>query len=253
MLNRTAATSSPSDAQHAPSNAAARRRRARARSAVRLALATTVVAVIAAAAGACSSSSSSSSSSGSNGADGGGSTQPLTVRFTSMYSLYDGVHVFTVPATVDGVQDATWSVSDPSLASIGPLTTESPSCGDALITTNGVGTVTVTAKTPDGRTGSAQLTITAPPENSYAQGVQRALYGETNAATGSGQPCINCHNDSSDIKHTPQQIGGFTDTELRNLIFQGQISTMVTIKHYICLYIKYLFIYFTLYKIILLF
>jgi hypothetical protein len=166
----------------------------------------------------------------------------LVVRFTSMYSTYDGVHSFTLPATVDGAQNETWSVSDPSLVAISPLTSVEPGAcaGDALLTTKGAGMVTVTATTPDGRTGSAPLVITQADPSVYDPGASRALNGESGQdwtmcsknpyATGcSGQPCVNCHTGApGGIEHTPQQTGGFSDTDLTNLIFHGEIPAGFT-------------------------
>ena len=191
------------------------------------------------AAAACSSSSPSS-------LNPGGVTPPpsgaLVVRFTSMHSTYDGMHSFTIPATVDGVQNETWSVSDPSLVSIAPLTTvESGACpGDALLTMKGAGMVTVTATTPDGRTGSAPLLITQADPTVYNPGASRALNGEPGQdwtmcssnpyATGcSGQPCVNCHKGGpGSIQHTPQQTGGFTDSDLISLVIHGQVPPDAT-------------------------
>jgi cytochrome c553 len=219
----------------------------------------------------CSSSSSSpgvdgGAAAGAGGAnkDGGGSvaTGPaaacpngaLKIAFDPMYSAYDGVHTFQIPAIVDGLDASavTWSASDPSKVDLAPDAT----FGGVMITTRSSGTVTIVA-TAGELCGTSLLTITSATPDDWSVGsaryndgvVLRGLRpagapdagrraGPQDAAPPQEAACTNCHGDTANgpfktVAHTPEQIGGFSDDELKNIFTNavvpdgGYFDTMI--------------------------
>jgi hypothetical protein len=184
---------------------------------------------IAALLGACSS----GSSPGGNGSCV--STNDLDVIFSPMYSAYDGVHTFQIPAVVDGVNQSAvaWSVSDPTVASVAT----DPITGGAMITVLNSGSVTVTANL-SGACGTSTLTIDSATADQWDAGYQRYHDGippETDAG-GRGfnfnpqAQCIACHNPDATptpgspftaVSHTPEQAGGFSDSDLIGIFTMG--------------------------------
>ena len=182
--------------------------------------------------GACSSGSSNPGGSGCNVSDG------LNVIFSPMYSAYDGVHTFQIPAVVDGVNQSlvNWSVSDTTKASIAT----DPITGGAMITVMGAGTITVTANL-SGVCGISTLTIDSATPDQWDAGYQRYHDGiaPTDGGTGGGRggfsfnpesQCIACHNPDATptsgspftaVSHTPEQAGGFSDSDLIGIFTQG--------------------------------
>lgn len=183
------------------------------------------------------------SSSTSGGGGGGGSTactepNALTIEFSPMYSAYDGTHMFQIPAIVTGLSGATWSVSDPTAAS---LAADTETGGTMItITKGGVNTVTVNAQVGD-LCGSATLNITQNAATDWQIG--NARYNDGNAihfgppgsgdagmttTPDAGPACTQCHGPTADagfkdIAHTPQQTGGFSDQDLINIVVNGEV------------------------------
>lgn len=182
----------------------------------------------------------------SGGDDGAGVLKgEVKILFNPMYSAFDGVRTYQLPATIDQAQLDTdaidpvlpetvkWKV-DPTFAS-----TESyPSLkGGVLLTTRKAGNtvVTVEAETKHGLKvqGSARLQITKADPAEWERGEARynnnmplfldpapgrEEWGPTMAYDAS---CANCHNESTfftgipfTVEHTPQQTAGYSDEEL---------------------------------------
>jgi len=131
---------------------------------------------------ACSSSSSPGTGFGGNdGSTGGeGSVQTtcanptLNIIFAPMYSAYipgSTTHTFQIPAILDDGSEATWSVSDPSKATLATQMFN----GDpgTMITVTGTGTVTVIATKSGGVCGTSTLNITSATENDWQNGSTR--------------------------------------------------------------------------------
>jgi hypothetical protein len=191
------------------------------------------------------------SSKSSTGGGGGGATscsqQALEIVFNPMYSAYDGTDMYQIPAIVNGIESSavTWSSSDDSLVSLAP----DPSTGGVMITTLGSGSVNIIASA-GGLCGSSPLNITAATTQDWQIG--NARYNDGNAVhfgppgghppTGgdagtmtetvdAGPACTNCHGPTamgmnvpfSDIAHTPEQTGGFSDDDLINIVVNGQV------------------------------
>jgi hypothetical protein len=194
---------------------------------------------------ACSSSSSPSSSGGTgDGGSGSCSSNTLTVAFSPMFTGWDGVHTFQVPAVVKDVKatDVTWSASDTTLVSLAP----DPNTGGIMITVNNnaplkvdpsqtPSKVTITAQV-NGQCGSSVLTITPSREDDdwhdgalrYNDGVDLRPAADAGGDGGVDKQvaCTYCHGDSAngsfkDVSHTPEQIGGFSDDDLEKIIRQG--------------------------------
>jgi hypothetical protein len=222
-------------------------------------IATTVIGISISAVGCSSSGGGGGDDKGTGGAAGGGNTpvgcatSTLTISFNPMYSAYipNSTHTFQIPAIVNGVSGATvaWSVSDKSKVLVEPGDTS----GGALLTMQGSGDVTVTA-TAGSACGTATLHITEATDDQWNAG--NARYNNSNKLptiqTDGGIPvpppggfgsftidppdappaCTNCHGDTATssyfrtVSHTPEQTGGFTDTELISIFTQATIPTL---------------------------
>jgi hypothetical protein len=199
----------------------------------------------------------------------------LPIQFNPMYSGFDGVHTYQVPAFVGGVDPAslTWGSSDPTMVSFQPYLT------GIMITTLKAGDVTIVARTSSA-CGTAPLHITQFTADDWNAGNARynnngALnicldggffdggfpdgfdgnisgydasgylgdggncapipQGITNPFECSPPPaCTNCHGAVgngklfgmalfSDVSHTPEQTGGFSDDDLVNVFVYGTV------------------------------
>jgi hypothetical protein len=163
----------------------------------------------------------------------------LTVSFNPMYSAFDGTHVFQLPATVVGSdQQVTWFGDSSMVGMMADL--EAPN--EVLLTMLKPGVTTIHVQSPDGKCGSALLTISAALESDweignkrYNDGTSVHLAGPPKQGTGSplesagmvGPACTNCHGETAtnsvytDVSHTPEQTGGFSDEDLLNIILRG--------------------------------
>jgi hypothetical protein len=192
-------------------------------------------------------------SSGNNGGSGGtgnnGTPPPkgscdnsqLDVLFSPMYSAFDGVHPFKLPAVVDGMTGVTWSATDPSLVDIAP---DPMNNGGVMLTMRKAGTTQIIA-TAGGMCGVASLTISQASPSDWENGNARYNNG---IVLVNGQPvrgnapdagearevaCTNCHGDTANmamgafktVSHTPTQTGGFSDDELIQIFTMGMVPT----------------------------
>ncbi len=154
-----------------------------------------------------------------------------------MYSAYEPTHTYQLPAVVQGIDPTTvtWSVSDPTMVTLAP----DVATGGTLITMSKAGTVTVIASA-GGLCGSSVLNITAATPDDWAIGSARYNDGVavhftggkdagTVAADGGGPACTNCHGANSDggpftdVAHTPEQTGGFSDSDMLGIILDGTV------------------------------
>ena len=179
------------------------------------------------------------SSGGSDGGSGpncsGGNV--LEVYFDPMYSANDGVHTFQIPAIVGGVeaQAVAWYSSDPTVVDLTP----NPALGGVMITTKKAGTVTITANAGN-VCGTSVLTITSNTEDDWDAGYwryndgitldggNRSLFSGPDGGENTMIECTTCHGPTangpfSDVAHTPEQTGGFSDSDLTNIITMGQV------------------------------
>jgi hypothetical protein len=203
--------------------------------------------------------SSNSSPAGGNG-DSGGTTSPqacsenvLPIIFNPAYSAFVTDNTsstplsFQIPAVVnDSAVDPTtltWSASDSTVVSLAA----DPTTGGEMITVNKPGTVTIIA-TVQGTSscGSSTLDITSATyaewqsgSNRYNNGVAldfRCILGNTGISMDggpcpdAGPACTQCHGPSAnattgftDIAHTPEQTGGFSDQDLINIVINGVV------------------------------
>jgi hypothetical protein len=160
-------------------------------------------------------------------------SQTLSIQFNPMYSGFDGVHKYQIPATivnasVNGTANVKWSSSDDSYVDLAA----DPNGIDVLITTKKAGKVTIIAKTADG-IGKVQLTIASYTPDQWATGQTRYTSGSmAGIGKGGGVPkggyvaCTSCHGTSAGslaIEHTPEQTGGFTDDQMKGIFLMGQL------------------------------
>ncbi|MEA2700729.1 MAG: hypothetical protein QOI66_5000 [Myxococcales bacterium] len=188
---------------------------------------------------------------GGGGGGGGGITgtatgcpnSQVTIVFSPMYSAFDGVHHFQIPAVVSGIDPDTvkWSASDPSMVDIAADDTT----GGAMITVQKAGEVSIIA-TAGTLCGASKLTITAATTDDWEAGSARYNDGvvitrpprgdggvNPDAAADAASPreaaCTNCHGDNATllqyktVQHTPEQAGGFSDAELKNIFMNGMV------------------------------
>lgn len=152
-------------------------------------------------------------------------TGPLVVLFPNSHSAFDGENTYQVPAMVEGLTAGiTWTASDPALVDLAPGAN-----GTVLLTTKAAGMVEVIA-TAGKRTGKTKLTITPHTPEEFRVGYERYTNGATAGKTGAGQPCAVCHGEMGTV-HSPQQTGGFTDEELRDIILLGDLPARTYEKY----------------------
>ncbi|HWE28496.1 MAG TPA: hypothetical protein VHB97_10860 [Polyangia bacterium] len=155
----------------------------------------------------------------------------LNIAFSPMYSGYDGVHTYQIPATINNTNGpVTWSASDKSMVDLTP----DPNGIDVMITTKKAGKVTIQAVDGDA-IGKSTLTIEAFTTDQWAAGMNRYTSGTIvslgQAVHGMGTKdaqCAGCHGDtatSSAIEHTPEQTGGYTDDQITNIFLNGVLPT----------------------------
>ncbi len=196
----------------------------------------------------------------------------LSISYNPMYSGFDGVHAYQIPALVVGMDpgSVTWGSSDPTMVDFQPYVR------GIMITTKKAGDVTIVAKigatcgasvlhiaaytADDWNTGNARynnsMALMLNPEAGisadanfgdfdasgfdasgfdaseickYADsGMFKNPFGNTTPA------CTNCHGAGStgklfgmtlftDIAHTPEQTGGFSEDDLTNVFYNGTI------------------------------
>jgi hypothetical protein len=156
-----------------------------------------------------------------------------------MNSAYDGVHRFQIPAVVNGINpDAiTWSASDPSMVDM------QDTDDGVMITMRKAGTTNIIA-TAGTLCGTSLLTITQASPDDWTAG--NARYNDGIVLPPGGRPggggggdggvsqrtmaaCTNCHGDTATngqfrtVAHTPQQTGGFTDSQLIDIFTKGMV------------------------------
>jgi hypothetical protein len=162
----------------------------------------------------------------------------LTIAFNPMYSAYDGKHTFQIPALVVGSNSqVTWS-ADTSMVGI-QADTERPN--EILIQVLKAGQTTIGAQSSDGKCATAPLNITAALESDWEIGKARynngtSLHLAAGATGGPGSPleqgnggpaCTNCHGQTAtssvftDVSHTPEQTGGFSDSDILGIVLHG--------------------------------
>jgi hypothetical protein len=172
---------------------------------------------------------------GSVGTDSSCTSSQIEILFSPMYSAFDGVHRFQVPATVDGIDVAavTWSISDPTIASL------QTNADGVMITIQAVGKATIVARAGT-LCGTSLLTVTSASTDHWTVGSARYTSGEvlTIGTPGTGPrpgdagatrevACTSCHGDTATtgpfktVSHTPMQTGGFSDQELIQIFTAG--------------------------------
>jgi hypothetical protein len=160
-----------------------------------------------------------------------GTELDANILFSPMYSAYDGVHDFKLPAIVNGYTDVKWSADPENLVSLEML-------GDngIMITTRGAGDVRLIARSGS-LSGSAMLHITEATSADWELGEMRYNNGvplppidmATAMMMGVTIPddlsCRNCHGGGAmalSVEHTPQQTAGYSDTDLISIFTMGQ-------------------------------
>jgi len=163
-----------------------------------------------------------------------GTGEPLDIFFPKLNSAYieGSSRKFQVPAVVNGVKADNWECSDKNAVYFD--TSGVPN--GVMITMRKAGTFTITA-TAGTRKGSVQLIVTAATEEDWMRGEARynnaipLMLGGPVMTMGGGMvmlpnnvSCKNCHGSGAmflAVEHTPQQTGGYTDDEIKNIFEMG--------------------------------
>jgi hypothetical protein len=210
---------------------------------------------------ACTSSSAPSggnSSSGSSSPNGVTCATPngLAISFNPMYSAYvtDKPHTFQIPAVV-AAGNATWTASDMTAVSFQPNAdlTMGGYTGTTITVLAAPSTPVTIVAQAGGLCGSAPLSITSATEADWQIGNARynngmslhvPMFGGRGGEGGagpaldggspfdmgdSGPACTSCHgatatsNIFTDVSHTPEQTGGFSDDDLLTIVLHGMV------------------------------
>lgn len=156
----------------------------------------------------------------------------LKLLFAPMYSAFEPTHKYQLPVIIDGFTGAKFTASDPSKVDV-----ENTATG-ATLTMKAAGTVTITA-TLGNEKGTSLLTITETSAAEWEKGNARYNSGIDALPTPDGGSitvanffsnrdakgaCTTCHSKTAklfQIEHTPQQTGGFSDTEIITIFSTG--------------------------------
>jgi hypothetical protein len=162
----------------------------------------------------------------------------LSIAFNPMYSAYidDGMHTFQVPAVVYGSDGtATWYADSNFVG----MQQDNERTNEVLLSMRQAGTTTITVQTSDGKCASAPLNISEAMESDWEIGNQRYNDGKSvhvSSGAGGGSPlesgqggpaCTNCHGETAtngpftNVSHTPEQTGGFSDDDILNIVLNG--------------------------------
>jgi len=161
--------------------------------------------------------------------------EKLDIFFPTLNSAYieGSSRKFQVPAVVNGVKADKWESSDPNAVDFDTSGVEN----GVIITTRKAGKFTITA-TAGKRKGTVPLNVTAATEEDFARGEARYnnaimlnfMPGQIMAGAGgmfmldNNVSCKNCHGSGAQflaVEHTPQQTGGYTDDEIKNIFENG--------------------------------
>jgi hypothetical protein len=169
---------------------------------------------------------------------GGGNE--LLIAFPVMYSAFDGVHSFKIPAIVQNVKADKWSAEPADAVDLAD-----DGAGGVMITTRQAGDFKIIAHAGPLR-GEAELHVTEASPEQWVAGEMRyknnvrielpmAMPMEDGGMGGMGMrgpmiefpdnaSCGNCHGAGGErlnVEHTPQQIGGYSDQELITIFTTG--------------------------------
>lgn len=177
------------------------------------------------------------------------SNPTLTVAFDPAYSTYipNSTHTFQIPFGILELTPADnpnvkWTVSDPSKLAIvnGSVDFGSgPAYASAMGTTQGVGDVIVVATNGSTECGATTLHISQASDDDWMIGSARYNMGTLLQRVSSGQlayldggtqaACTNCHGATATmgsyatVEHTPEQTGGFSDSDLIGIFTMGVV------------------------------
>lgn len=172
---------------------------------------------------------------GSTGGTGGGNTctSGFPIIFSPVYSAFDGTNTYKVPVIAYGITgEVKWTSSDPDAVYFDPGKVEFGDAGApgaaAMITTRKVGEFTITASSGTS-CGTTKLTVTQATAEERERGSNRYNNGVPLQLDGGRTPaCNNCHGSTNpnqmllDVQHTPQQTGGYSDEEMKNIFLKGE-------------------------------
>jgi hypothetical protein len=164
------------------------------------------------------------------GPEPSGTPEKLEIFFPKLNSAYiqGSDRKFKVPAVVNGVRADKWECSDPNAVDIDVDGVPN----GVMLTMRKSGNFTITA-TAGKRKGTVPLAVTAATEEDWMRGEARynnqiQLMFQGGNINGimvmNNVSCKNCHGSGANflaVEHTPQQTGGYTDDEIKNIFENG--------------------------------
>ena len=164
-----------------------------------------------------------------------GTDLDANIKFSPVYSSFDGVHTFQVPVTVKGYAGIVWETDRPDLVDIDPVNDNT-----GMLTTRGPGEAKIIARAGN-LSGSTTLHITESTPAEWDLGLDRytnrgVLNIDRMEAMMMAQmmggmftipddlSCKNCHGGGAmalSVEHTPQQTGGYSDEDLVKIFTMG--------------------------------
>jgi hypothetical protein len=156
-----------------------------------------------------------------------------------MYSAFGGKHTYQIPAVVLGSDGmVTWSADQTMVG----MQRDNERPNQVLITTLKAGDVAINVQSSDGKCGSSILHISEATDTDWEIGSARYNDGVSlhlsasvkangsplEAEDGGGPACTSCHGETAtngpftNVSHTPEQTGGFSDDDLLGIILRGE-------------------------------
>jgi hypothetical protein len=145
----------------------------------------------------------------------------FTVFPAKLWSGFDGTNTYKSPViAVVNSGNVTWTIDDPSLASIDTQSKDPVAKGDGteiVLTSLKAGTTKIHAKDSAGHTSEATITINTYPVAQFDAGKARYMKGPNMK----NPACNECHAKGKGPDHTPTELDADTDEEIQNTFTKG--------------------------------
>lgn len=161
---------------------------------------------------------------GSGGTDDGGVPFGNSLDPDPSYTGFDGTHPYLVPLSTDVTGTITWTLSDPTIATvvtIAPAKVPTSVAFDGgqwgMLTATKAGTATLTATGSTGGTVTATVNITAYTAAQWTAGQTRWMTAPTGIIA-----CTMCHDGAGGVDNTPTYEAFYADADLVGIMTLGQ-------------------------------
>lgn len=152
------------------------------------------------------------------------STSALEIFPPQIYTGFDGTRTYKAPAiAVNASSATTWTIGDPSIASLAP----EDNGEHVMVTALKAGETTITAKSGS-QSSTAQLKVYAYTGDQWQSGSARY----TNSSDANNPACVTCHGNNKGPDHTPTEVDADSDDEIENTFLTGVDPEGRAIKDY---------------------